>query len=143
MEESVFRGYSFERMISAIGLWPAQILTALALRCVPRAARLELERGARGHDAGSILFGLVFVRWRSVPAALGVHAAGNWMRDLLLSDPATARTFVSPVSVRQWTPLEQFTARVVWNGFVVVACVAMAVIVYRHRARERAGAGAA
>ena len=79
----------------------------------------------------------MFVRWRSVPAALGVHAAGNWMRDLVLSDPATARTFVSPVSVRLWSPLEQFTARVVWNGFVVLACVAMAVVVYRHRQRER------
>jgi hypothetical protein len=96
-----------------------------------------------GTTLGSILFGLVFVRWNSIPAALGVHAAGNWMRDFLLSDPATARTFVSPFSVRQWTPLEQFTARVVWNGFVVLACVVMAVIVYRHRSRERARALAA
>jgi membrane protease YdiL (CAAX protease family) len=28
--------------------------------------------------AGSLLFGLVFIRWRSVPAAAGVHAAWNW-----------------------------------------------------------------
>jgi hypothetical protein len=84
----------------------------------------------------------VFVRWRSVPAALGVHAAGNWTRDLLLSDPATVQTFVSPFSVRQWMPLEQFTARVVWNAIVVarlrgdgdVVCAAP-------RAREAHGAG--
>jgi membrane protease YdiL (CAAX protease family) len=29
--------------------------------------------------AGSLLFGLVFVRWQSVPAAIGVHAA--WTSD--------------------------------------------------------------
>ena len=143
VEELVFRGYSFERMISAIGLWPAQVITALIFAVYHVLHGWSWNAALVGTTLGSILFGLVFVRWRSVPAALGVHAAGNWMRDLLLSDPPTARTFVSPVSVRQWTPLEQFTARVVWNGFVVVACVAMAVIVYRHHSRERAGALAA
>ncbi|HKH90656.1 MAG TPA: CPBP family intramembrane glutamic endopeptidase [Gemmatimonadaceae bacterium] len=29
VEELVFRGYGFDRMMAAIGLWPAQILTAL------------------------------------------------------------------------------------------------------------------
>ena len=35
-------------------------------------------------------------------------------------------------------PLEEFTARVVWNGFVFLACVAMAIVVWRFRKRERA-----
>ena len=138
VEELVFRGYSFERMISAIGLWPAQILTALIFAVYHVLHGWSWNAALVGTTLGSILFGLVFVRWHSVPAALGVHAAGNWTRDFLLSDPATARTFVSPFSVRQWLPLEQFTARVVWNGFVVLACVVMAVVVWRHRRRERA-----
>ena len=137
VEELVFRGYAFERMISAIGHWPAQILTALLFAVYHVLHGWSWNAALAGSTLGSVLFGLVFVRWRSVPAALGVHAAGNWMRDLLLSDPPTARTLVAPFSVRRWMPLEEFTARVVWNGFVFLACVAMAIVVWRHR---RAGA---
>ena len=138
VEELVFRGYSFERMISAIGLWPAQIVTALIFAVYHVLHGWSWNNALVGTTLGSVLFGLVFVRWRSVPAALGVHAAGNWMRELLLADPATARTFISPVSVRRWQPLEEFQARVVWNGFVFLACVALAVVVWRYRRRERA-----
>jgi membrane protease YdiL (CAAX protease family) len=91
---------------------------------------------------GSILFGLVFARWRSVPAAMGVHAAGNWTRDLLLADPPNVRTFLGPVASRAWTPLDQFDSRVVWNGIAFLACVAMAIAVHRHRRAELAAAEA-
>lgn len=138
VEELVFRGYSFERMISAIGLWPAQILTALVFALFHVLHGWSWSTALVGTTLGSILFGLVFVRWRSVPAALGVHAAGNWTRDLLLADPPTVRTFIAPFSVRRWMPLEEFTARVVWNGVVFLACVAMAIVVWRHSRRERA-----
>jgi membrane protease YdiL (CAAX protease family) len=138
VEELVFRGYSFERMISAIGQWPAQIVTALIFAVYHVLHGWSWNAALVGTTLGSILFGLVFVRWRSVPAALGVHAAGNWMRELLLADPATVRTFIAPFSVRRWTPLEEFNARVVWNGFVFLACVAIAVMVWRNGQRERA-----
>jgi membrane protease YdiL (CAAX protease family) len=143
VEELVFRGYAFERMIAAIGHWPAQILTALVFALYHVLHGWTWSDALVGTTLGSILFGLVFVRWRSVPAALGVHAAGNWTRDLLLSDPATVKTYIAPFSVRRWMPLEEFTARVVWNGGVFVACVVMAVVVYRHRSRERRAAAAA
>ena len=142
VEELVFRGYGFERMIAAIGHWPAQIITALIFAFYHVQHGWTWGNALVGTTLGSILFGLVFVRWRSVPAALGVHAAGNWTRDLLLADPATVRTFIAPFSVRRWMPLEEFTARVVWNAIVFLACVAMAVVVYRHR-RALARSGAA
>jgi membrane protease YdiL (CAAX protease family) len=132
VEELVFRGYAFERMISAIGHWPAQILTALIFAVYHVVHGWTWGTALVGTTLGSILFGLVFVRWRSVPAALGVHAAGNWTRDLLLSDPATAKTLIAPFSLVRWTPEDVFTARVAWNGVVFLACVAMAVVVRRH-----------
>lgn len=136
IEELVFRGYSFERLIAAIGHWPAQVVTALVFAVYHVLNGWPWQRAFVGTVLGSILFGLVFVRWRSVPAAIGVHAAGNWTRELLLSDPATPKTYVAPHSGQQWLPLEQFTATVVWNVVVVLAIVAMAVAVYRHRAAE-------
>ena len=133
VEELAFRGYAFDRMIAAIGHWPAQIVIALVFAFYPVQHGWTWGNALVGTTIGSILFGLVFVRWRSVPAALGVHAGANWARDLLLADPATAKTFVSPFSLARWAPEDVFTARVTWNGVMFLACVAMAVVVYRHR----------
>ena len=141
MEELVFRGYGFERMIAAIGHWPAQILTALVFVVFHVVHGWTWENALVSTTLGSILFGLVFVRWRSVPAALGVHAAMNWVRDLLLLDPPSAKTLYAPFSLRRWLPEEQFTARVVANGVVFLACVVMAIVVHRHQARLRAMSG--
>ena len=136
VEELAFRGYGFERLISAIGHWPAQIVTAIVSAVFHVLHGWTWEIAFVATTLGSILFGLVFVRWRSVPAALGVHVAMNWVRDLLLNDPPNAKTFFAPFAVRRWMPLEEFTAKVVVNGIVFLACVGMAVIVYRHRRRR-------
>lgn len=138
VEELAFRGYGFERLISAIGLWPAQIFTALVAAVFHVLHGWTWEVALIATTLGSILFGLVFVRWRSVPAALGVHVAMNFVRDLLLVDPPTPKTLFGPFSLRSWTPLEQFTTTVVVNGIVFLACVAMAIVVWRHQRRERA-----
>ena len=137
VEELAFRGYGFERLISAIGHWPAQIVTALVSAVFHVLHGWTWEIALVSTTLGSILFGLVFVRWRSIPAALGVHAAMNWVRDLLLTDPPNAKTFFAPFSVRRWMPLEEFMAKVVVNGVVLLACVVMAVVVYRNRKRRR------
>jgi membrane protease YdiL (CAAX protease family) len=74
---------------------------------------------------GSLLFGLAFVRWRSVPAAIGVHAAVNWVRDLLLTDPPTATTLFAPLSPRRWTAGEQLVTLLIMDGVFLIACVAL------------------
>jgi membrane protease YdiL (CAAX protease family) len=135
VEELAFRGYGFERLIAAIGHWPAQIVIALVSAVFHVLHGWTWEIALVSTTLGSILFGLVFVRWRSVPAALGVHVAMNWVRDLLLTDPPSAKTFFAPYSVRRWMPLEEFTAKVVVNGVVLLACIGMAVVVHRHRKR--------
>ena len=135
VEELAFRGYAFERLIAGIGHWPAQIAIALISAVFHVLHGWTWEIALVSTTLGSILFGLVFVRWRSVPAALGVHVALNWVRDLLLTDPPTAKTLFAPFSVRRWMPLEEFTAKVVVNGVVFAACVVMAVVVWRHRRR--------
>jgi membrane protease YdiL (CAAX protease family) len=142
VEELIFRGYALERMMAAIGLWPAQILTALIFALYHMLHGWSWDVAIIGTTLGSLLFGLVFARWRSVPVAVGVHAAGNWTRDLLLADPPTVRTFLGPLASRAWTPLDQFNSRVVWNGIAFLACVVMAIAVHRHRRAELAAAEA-
>ena len=101
VEELIFRGYSFERLIAGIGHWKAQLVTAILFAVFHTANGWPWQVALVGTSIGSLLFGLVFVRWRSVPAATGVHVAANWMRDLTLFGPARTRHAV--VSTRAAT----------------------------------------
>jgi membrane protease YdiL (CAAX protease family) len=123
VEELVFRGYGFERLIAGLGHWKAQLITALLFAAFHMAQGWSWQVALAGTTVGSLLFGLVFVRWRSLPAAIGVHAAVNWTRDLLLLDPPTAKTLFAPLSPRPWTSGEQLATMIIMNSIVLIACV--------------------
>lgn len=125
VEELVFRGYGFERLIAAIGHWPAQLATALLFAVFHVVNGWPWPLALLGTTVGSLLFALVFIRWRSVPAAVGVHAAVNWTRDLLLLDPPTAKTLIGPLAPRPWTSSEQMLAMAVFEGAILVACLVL------------------
>jgi membrane protease YdiL (CAAX protease family) len=134
VEELVFRGYSFERLIGGLGHWRAQLVTALLFAVFHMVNGWPWQVALLGTTVGSLLFGLVFVRWRSVPAAVGVHAAVNWVRDLLLTDPPTAKSLLGPLSPRPWTSSEQVAAMLIMDGIFLLACVALAISIRRRRA---------
>lgn len=121
VEELIFRGYSFERLIAAIGVWRAQLITALLFAVFHIVNGWPWPVALVGTTAGSILFGFVFIRWKSVPAAVGVHVAGNWVRDLLLVDPPTATTLFGPLAPRPWTAGEQMGVMAIFLGVMVLA----------------------
>ena len=123
VEELVFRGYGFERLIAGLGHWKAQLITALLFAAFHVAQGASWQVALVGTTGASLLFGLVFVRWRSLPAAIGVHAAVNWTRDLLLVDPPTTKTFFAPLSPRRWTSGEQVATMLIMNAIVLIACV--------------------
>jgi membrane protease YdiL (CAAX protease family) len=125
VEELIFRGYGFERLIAGIGHWKAQLVTAIAFAVFHIANGWPWQVALVGTTIGSLLFGLVFVRWQGVPAAAGVHVAANWMRDLTLLDPPGPATLFGPVASRPWTPGEQLVTALVWNGMILLACAAL------------------
>ncbi len=133
-EELVFRGYGFDRLIAGIGHWRAQAVTALVFALFHVANGWSGQVALTATTLGSLLFGLVFVRWRSVPAAAGVHAAANWARGLLLEDPPKATTLFAPLSPRPWTPTEQLLAAACFTGLTLIACLALAISVRRRKA---------
>jgi membrane protease YdiL (CAAX protease family) len=135
VEELIFRGYSFDRLIAGIGHWRAQLATALLFAAFHIANGWPWQVALLGTTVGSLLFGLVFVRWRSVPAAVFVHAATNWMRDLTLQDPPTQATLFGPVAPRPWTHGEQLSTSLVWNGVVLLACAVVWLSIQRRNAR--------
>lgn len=125
VEELVFRGYSFERLIASIGHWKAQLITALLFALFHIVQGWPWQVALVGTTVGSLLFGLVFICWRSVPAAIGVHAAVNWTNGLLLQDPPNAKTFFAPLSPRPWTSIEVLIAGAISSGVVLIACVVL------------------
>ena len=134
VEELLFRGYSFERLITAIGLWPAQLIVALLFAVYHLLNGWTWQQAFTSTAIGSVLFGLVFVRTRSVVAATGFHAAANWTRDLLLLDPPTSKTWLAPVAGRDWTAHERQTTSIVFNLVVLLAC---ALLYWSIRRRDR------
>ncbi len=132
-EELVFRGYGFERLIAGIGHWPAQLVTAVLFALFHILSGWPWQTALIGTTSGSLLFGLVFVRWKSIPAATGVHVAGNWVRELLFSDPPTHSTFYAPLAPRPWTSAEQLQAGMIFTGLVLLACVMLTLSIQNQR----------
>ena len=125
VEELIFRGYSFDKLIAAIGHWKAQLVTAILFAVFHIANGWPWHVAVFGTTIGSLLFGLVFVRWQSVPAAAGVHAGANWMRDLVLLDPPAPATLFGPLAPRPWTHGEQLATALVWNGVILLVCAVL------------------
>lgn len=133
-EELVFRGYGFERLIAGIGHWPAQLVTALLFALFHILNGWPWQTALIGTASGSLLFGLVFFRWQSVPAAAGVHLAGNWGHRLLLSDPPGRSTIYAPLAPRPWTATEQLQASLIFTGVALLACVVLTISIRnKHR----------
>jgi CAAX protease family protein len=135
VEELIFRGYAFERLLAAIGHWKAQLVTAILFAVFHIANGWPWQAALVGTTIGSLLFGLVFVRWQSVPAAAGVHVAANWMRDLTLRDPPGPGTLFGPIAPRPWTASEQLATTIVWNGLILLACAVLWRSIHRRRAQ--------
>ena len=87
-EELLFRGFLFQRLIDGLGAWPAQLLIAALFTLTHSDALAEI--GPLGYLAGanifvaSILFGLAYLRTRSLALPLGLHFAANAMQGPVL-----------------------------------------------------------
>ena len=80
-EEVLFRGFLFQRLIDGLGKWPAQVAIASLFTLTHSDALKEI--GAQGVLAGaniflaSLMFGLAFLRTRSLAMPLGLHLTAN------------------------------------------------------------------
>ena len=124
-EELAFRGYAFVGLIRLIGHWPAQGVIAILTALFHVVCGWSWEVALISTTAGSLLFGLVFVRWRSVPAAIGVHAAWNWSRDLILGVPASDAAIWHPVGMERWTTTQWNVAQMILVGTTLIAGAAI------------------
>ena len=87
-EETLFRGFLFQRLVDGIGVWCAQILVALLFAIghwgnpgmngvTEVVATLDLGLGA-------VMLGLAWLRTRSLALPIGLHLGWNWMQGNVL-----------------------------------------------------------
>lgn len=80
-EELVYRGYAFVRLADQWGAVVTVLLTSGAFALLHLQAGLPWLSVLAGVFTSGLVFGAIFARWRSLPLALGFHAATNIAQD--------------------------------------------------------------
>lgn len=88
LEEILFRGFVFQRLLDGIGVWGAQ-LTLAVLFALAHWSNPGMEGATRlwaSIDIGlaAVLLGLAYVRTRSLALPLGLHLGWNWAQGYVL-----------------------------------------------------------
>lgn len=88
LEELLFRGFLFQRLVAGLGAWPAQGLCA-ALFAFAHWGNPGMEGATKAWatiDIGvaAIFLGLAYLRTRSLALPIGLHLGWNWTQGHLL-----------------------------------------------------------
>jgi membrane protease YdiL (CAAX protease family) len=87
-EELLFRGVLFQRLIDGVGVWPAQLIVA-AFFVLTHLNNPGMEGATRiwagvNIFAASLLFGLAYVRAKSLALPIGLHFMANVTQGVIL-----------------------------------------------------------
>ncbi len=87
-EETLFRGFMFQRLVDGVGVWPAQILLATLFAVAHWGSpgmqgTTELVAFADIFLA-AVMLGLAYLRTRSLALPVGLHLGWNWTEGHLL-----------------------------------------------------------
>jgi membrane protease YdiL (CAAX protease family) len=87
-EELLFRGFLFQRLIASVGEWPAQLVIAglfllTHLNNPGMTGNIKILAGINIFLA-SVMFGLAFLRTKSLAMPIGLHFMANWMQGVML-----------------------------------------------------------
>jgi len=88
LEELLFRGFLFQRLVSGIGVWPAQIALAL-LFALAHWGNPGMEGATKVWATfdialAAVTLGLAYLRTRSLALPIGLHLGWNWAQGYLL-----------------------------------------------------------
>lgn len=87
-EEFLFRGFVFQRLISGLGQWPAQLIIAAYFLLThlnnPGMIGSVKVMASINIFLASILFGLAFIQTKSLAMPLGLHWMANWVQGGIL-----------------------------------------------------------
>lgn len=87
-EELLFRGFIFQRLIESLGQWPAQLIIAgmfllTHINNPGMTGTIKLLASSNIFLA-SVMFGIAFIKTRSLAMPIGIHFMANWAQGTLL-----------------------------------------------------------
>jgi membrane protease YdiL (CAAX protease family) len=87
-EELLFRGFLFQRLIESLGQWPAQLIVAGMFLLThinnPGMTGITKLLASLNIFIASILFGLAFIKTKSLAMPLGLHFMANFIQGTIL-----------------------------------------------------------
>jgi hypothetical protein len=88
VEEVLFRGFLFQRLIGGLGKWPAQIIIG-ALFVITHLGNPGMTGNIKVFASiniflASFMFGFAYLRTGSLAMAVGIHFMANWVQGVLL-----------------------------------------------------------
>ncbi len=87
-EELLFRGFMFQRLIQALGKWPAQLIVAALFLLThinnPGMNGTVKILASMNIFIASILFGIAFIKTNNLAMPLGLHFMANFMQGTIL-----------------------------------------------------------
>lgn len=93
-EEAVFRGYAFQALVEAVGVWPTVLVSSAAFSAV-HAWNPNIDPIAFANIfLAGVLLAFAYLRTRSLWFATAVHAGWNWTMASLLGFPVSGLTAI-------------------------------------------------
>jgi membrane protease YdiL (CAAX protease family) len=88
MEEMLFRGFVFQRLLDGIGVWGAQLVMAVLFAVAhsgnPNMEGATLFWATLDTALGALLLGFAYLRTGSLALPIGLHFGWNWAQGALL-----------------------------------------------------------
>jgi membrane protease YdiL (CAAX protease family) len=88
MEELLFRGFVFQRLLAGIGVWGAQLVMAVLFAVAhsgnPNMQGATLFWATLDTALGALLLGFAYLRTGSLALPIGLHFGWNWAQGALL-----------------------------------------------------------
>ncbi|HYE44074.1 MAG TPA: CPBP family intramembrane glutamic endopeptidase [Caulobacteraceae bacterium] len=141
-EELLFRGVLFQRLIDAFGVWPAQLLLA-GLFVLTHLGNPGMEGATKvwagvNIFAASLLFGMAYLRTRSLALPIGLHFMANVTQGIVLGfgvSGASEPSLLAPGFLVQadWLTGGRFGLEASLPGLVAV--LGLLLLVWRWRRR--------
>ena len=142
-EELLFRGYAFQRLVSAVGAWPGILISAFLFGVYHVVGSGMWAAGAFFQltmpAVGGVVFGWAAVRTKGLALPIGLHLGGNWVQASVLSfqppsDAVPAALWTARVTEIQLRSLyaPDLSAHVPFIATMVVAAVAVRLALGTH-----------
>jgi len=146
-EELLFRGFMFQRLIQSLGKWPAQLLVAGLFLLThinnPGMTGIVKTLASVNIFIASILFGIAYIKTKSLAMPLGLHFMANFMQGTVLGFGVSGgkdASLLKPVfnNAPVWLSGGDFgiEASILGLCFVILITISLHFWYPLHRARE-------